>query len=122
MLLIRDGLLLVGKGSGNIFRFCGLDLGWNSLGGAVDDVTVLYETLHHPVAVSGTVDARVDASRTEVVVSIVADAAVEVLVVHRVVAVVAVHNPGSTCCRWLGSERERGIVWSLGQLVEEGCR
>jgi hypothetical protein len=66
------------------------------------------------------VDTRVYTRRAEIVVSVVADAAVEVLVIHGVVAVVAVHNPGGACYR-LGTECQRG-VGSFGEPVKEGCK
>ena len=93
LLVVRDGLLLVGEGSRNFVALLVLDLWCNALGGAVDNASVLHEALDHPVALSGAMDTRVDASRTEIVVTTVTNAAVEVLVFHGVVAVVAVDDP-----------------------------
>jgi hypothetical protein len=72
------------------------------------------------VALSGAVNARVYASWAEIIVAVVTDAAMEVLVIHGVVAAVAIHNPGSTCCCGLGAESQWGVV-RLCQLVKEGC-
>jgi hypothetical protein len=66
-------------------------------------------------------NAGVDTGRAEIVVATVTDTAVEVLVIHGVVAVVAVYDPGSAGSR-LGTESEGDIVGSLGELVEEGWR
>lgn len=119
LLLICDGLLLVGESSRNVLGLCGLDLGWDALRGAVDNVAVLNKTLDHPMAVSRAVNAGVHTSRAEIVVSVVTDAAVEVLVIHWVVAIVAVYDPGGACNRF-GTECKRGVR-SLGGLVKEGC-
>ena len=73
------------------------------------------------MALSGAVNARIYASWAEIIVAVVTDAAMEVFVVHGVIAVVAVHNPGSACCCGLGVESQRGVVGSLCQLVKEGC-
>ena len=57
LVLICDRLLLIGEGTGDILCLCDLDLGWNPLSGAVDYVAVLNETLDHPVAIAGAVNA-----------------------------------------------------------------
>lgn len=110
LLLICDGLLLVGKGTWNLLLLglldLGLDLGCDALGGAVDDAAVLDETLDHPVAASGAVDAVVYAGRAEIVITTVAYTAVEVLVLHGLVAVVAVYDPRSAGVARLRAECE----------------
>jgi limonene-1,2-epoxide hydrolase len=95
LLFVCDGLLLIGEGTRNLLLLglLGLDLGCDALGGAVDDAAVLDETLNHPVSASGAVNTVVYAGRAEIVIAAIAYAAVEVLVLHGLVAVVAVHDP-----------------------------
>jgi hypothetical protein len=99
---VDNGLLLLSKGAGHLLS--GLGLGANTLGGAVDDASVLDEALDHPVARAGAVDAGVDARLAQVVVAVVADAAMVVLVFQGHVAVVAIHNPGGLGGVHLGAE------------------
>jgi hypothetical protein len=95
-------LLLLSKGAGHLLS--GFGLGANTLGGAVDDAAVLDEALDHPVARAGAVNAGVDARLAQVVVAVVADAAVVVLVFQGHVAVVSIHNPGGLGSVHLGAE------------------
>lgn len=96
IVLAVDGLLFVGISARHIllslFWLC-LDLRGNALRGAVHDASVLHESLHHPVASARAVDAVIDAGGAKVVVATVAHSAMEVLVLHGVVAVVAVYHP-----------------------------
>jgi hypothetical protein len=118
-LVIRDDrVLLVGVGARDFAGLLGLDLGRNALGGAVHDAAVLDEALDHPVASARAVDSGIHASGAEIVVAAVADAAVEVLVFHGVVAVVAIHDPRGAGAR-LRAECEIGIVWVAREVVEE---
>jgi hypothetical protein len=98
----------------------GLQLGLrgDTLSGAVDDIAVLYKSLDHPVANAGTMNASIDAGRAKIVVPMVANAAVEMLIVHRLVAVVAEDDPAAL---WilLGTEGQVGVVGSFGGAVEE---
>jgi hypothetical protein len=112
-------LLLIGISSRYILSVFSLDLGRDALGGAVNDITILYEALHHPVAGTWAVDASVDTSRAKIIVATVADTTVEVLVFHGMVAVIAVHYPRGANVVRLGSERKTGIVVSLRRVVEE---
>ena len=99
LVLMHDRLLLVGEGFRDVPWLGSPDLGRNTLGGTADYISVLYETLHHPVTIARAVDARVYTSRAEIIVSVIADTAMVVLFIHRMVAVVAVHNPCSACYR-----------------------
>ena len=125
LLLICDGLLLIGKGTWDLLLLglldLGLDLGCDALGGAVDDAAVLDEALDHPVAASGAVDAVVYAGRAEIVITTVAYTAVEVLVLHGLVAVVAVYHPRSAGVARLRAECETGVVVRSCEVVEEAC-
>jgi hypothetical protein len=117
--ITNDWLLLVCVGSRNFLSLLGLGLGGHALSGAVDDTTVLHESLDHPVARTWAVDARVNASRAQVVVASVADAAVEVLVFHGMVAVVAVHDPRGAGSVRLRAECKISIVGGICEVVEE---
>jgi hypothetical protein len=68
-------------------------LGASTLSTADFDIAVLDKALYHPVVGTGAVDARVNTGVAEIVVSLIADAAVVVLVFHGQVAVVAVDDP-----------------------------
>jgi hypothetical protein len=119
--VLCNRLLLIGEGSRDFLLFLSVDLGPNALGGAVDNAAVLDKALDHPVAGSRAVNARINASRAEVVVAAIADAAVEVFVLHGMVAVVAVHDPGGL---WavrgkLRAECEIGVVGRICEVVEE---
>jgi hypothetical protein len=93
LVLVCNSVLLVCIGSGNVLVVLSLDLGRHTLSRAVDDGAVLNEALDHPVAGSRAVSAVLDAGRAEIVVATVANTAVEVLVLHRLVAAVAVDDP-----------------------------
>jgi hypothetical protein len=67
----------------------------NSLGGAVDDLAVLDETLNHPVILTAAVDAAIDAFLAKVKIALVTGAAVVMLIWDRKVAVVAVDRVGA---------------------------
>jgi hypothetical protein len=110
-LIVADHrLLLVCVGSRNFLSILGLGFGGHALGGAVDNTAVLYESLDHPVAWTWAVNARVNASGAQIVVTSIADAAVEVLIFHGVVAIVAVHNPRGAGGVRLRTECKIGIV------------
>jgi hypothetical protein len=117
-------LLLVCEGSRDVLSLLGLGLGldhlgWDALGGAVDDAAVLNEALDHPVTSARAVNAGVNTCGTEIVIATVTDAAVEVFVFHGVVAVVAVDNPGGAGVVRLRAERKIGIVRSIREVGEE---
>ena len=118
-LLDRNRLLLISEGSRDLLVLLGLHLGCNALGSAVDDASVLDEALDHPVALSRAVDARVNTRRAEIVIATIADAAVEVLVFHGLVAVVAVDDPGGAYIVRLGAESEAGAVFAHFEDVKE---
>jgi hypothetical protein len=124
LLLVRestgDFLWLLGLGLGlRLDLWLGLDLGRDTLGGAVDNTAVLDKALDHPVARARAVNTWIDARRAQVVVATVADTAMEVLVVHGVVAVVAVHDPSTGVLDGLGAECKVSIVRSASNVVEE---
>jgi hypothetical protein len=108
LLLICDGLLLIGKGTWNLLLLgllgLSLNLGCDALGSAVDDAAVLDEALDHPVSASGAVDTVIYAGWAEIVIATIAYTAVEVLVLHGLVAVVAVYDPRSARVARLGAE------------------
>lgn len=112
-------LLLVGVSSRNFTVLLDLDLGRDALSGAVDDRTVLHEALDHPVATSWAVDTGVDAGRAEIIVPIITNTAVEMLVLHWVIAIVAIDYPRSAGLSWLGTERQISVVWSIRHVAEE---
>lgn len=102
------------------------DLAWgDTLSGAVDDLAVLDRTLDEPVTLSRAQLAIVDTLLAQVVVTIIADAAVVVLVLHGFVALIAVDSPGM-CVNgswtgwfsWTEDERHRLGGWN-GHAVEE---
>jgi hypothetical protein len=116
----RDFLWLLGLGLGlRLDLWLGLDLGRDTLGGAVDNTAVLDKALDHPVARARAVNTWIDARRAQVVVATVADTAMEVLVVHGVVAVVAVHDPSTGVLDGLGAKCKVSIVRSASNVVEE---
>ena len=108
LLSVDDGLLFVGKCTWHflLLGLLGLDLGlWcDTLGGAVYDIAVLNKTLDHPVANSRAMDAVIHTLGAEVIVTPIAHAAVEVLVFHGLIAVVAVHDPRGAQAGRLGTE------------------
>lgn len=91
-LLVRfgDGLRL---GLKLHLQILGLWLGPNSFGGAVGDLSVRDEALNEPVAFTRAVLTRSHTALAEVVVAIVADAAVKVLVDDGAIAHIAVDRP-----------------------------
>ena len=98
---------LLGRESTGHFLLLGLDLdlrhglrlrllrglGSNPLGGAVGDLAILDETLNQPVTLTRAVVARGNAVLAEVIVALVANAAVVVLVGHGLVTDIAVDGP-----------------------------
>jgi hypothetical protein len=110
-------LLLVSISPRNFLGLFSLDLGWDTLGGAVDDGAVLDGALHHPVASTWAVDTIVDTARAKIVIATVTDAAVEMIVFHGMVAVVAIHHPGSAYAR-LGPEgKSRSNIHAVVKLA-----
>ena len=100
--------------------------GCKSLGGAVDDLAVLLdETLDEPMLLTLAACSSVDASLAQVVITVVANTAVEVVSVrHRLIAVVAEHLPSSTDSRWVSLTHQAAELVSksgihIGELVEE---
>jgi hypothetical protein len=125
LLIIDNRLLFIGESAWNLLLLrlldlgFGLDLGCDALRSAVYDVAVLDEALDHPVATSRTVDAIAHTCRAEVVVASVAYAAVEVLVFHRLVTVIAVHDPRGAQIGRLGAEGEARVAVGSREVVEE---
>jgi hypothetical protein len=117
-------LLLVSISSRNFLSLFSLNLGWDALGGAVHDGAVLDGALHHPVTGTWAVDTTIDTRRAEIVITAVTDAAVEMVVFHGMVTVVAIHHPGSADAR-LGAEGETSIrllaVKGRRNLAAEGA-
>lgn len=119
--LIDDWLLLLSERARHLLpsRISRrLSLGANTLGRAVDNASVFDEALHHPVTGPRAVDTSVDARWAEVVVTVVTDRAMEVLVFHWLVAVVAEDDPGALGRSLLGSEGEV-CVWMSSQTGKE---
>jgi hypothetical protein len=115
-----DFLWLLGLGLGlRLDLWLCLDLGRDTLGGAVDNTAVLDKALDHPVARARAVNTWINARRTQVIVATITDAAMEVLVVHGVVTVVTVHDPSTGVLDGLGSECKVSIVRSASNVVEE---
>jgi hypothetical protein len=120
LLVADDRLLLVGVSPRHIRCLVRLGLGWHALGGAVHDATVLDKALDHPVACTRAVNAGIDTSGAKIVVSAITDSTVEVLVLHGMVAVVAVHDPGGASIVRLWAEREISVVRSrICEVAEE---
>jgi hypothetical protein len=120
LLVADDRLLLVGVSPRHVRCLVRLDLGWHSLGGAVHDAAVLDKALDHPVACTRAVNAGIDTSGAKIVVSAVTDSTVEVLVLHGMVAVVAVHDPSGASIVRLWAEREISVVRSrICEVAEE---
>lgn len=93
--LWRLNLLLFGESTRHrhLLGSFGLRLRANPLGSAGEGHTVLDEALDEPMALARAVNTRSDASLTEVVVAVIADAAVIVCVGRRLVASVAIDGP-----------------------------
>ena len=73
------------------------------------------------MALSGTVNARIYASWAEIIVAVITDAAMEVLVLHGLVAVVAIDNPRGAYIARLGAERKTRVIVGSCKVVEEVC-
>jgi hypothetical protein len=123
LLFVGNRLLLIGESSRNILLLglLGLDFGCDALGSAVDDTAILDEALDHPVSASGAVNTVVDTSRAKVVIATIAYAAMEVLVLHGLVAVVAIDNPRGAYIARLGAERKTRVIVGSCKVVEEVC-
>lgn len=121
LLLICSRWLLLGESTRNLLVVIGLDLGWDALGCAVDHATVLHEALDHPVALSRAVNSQTDTRWAEIIIAAVADAAVEVLIFHGVVAVVAIDDPRCADAARLGAEREASVKVGRRKVLEEFC-
>jgi len=65
----------------------------DALGGAVDDFAILHEALDQPVTLTRAQVALRDAAWAEIIVSAIADTTVEVGILNRLIAVVAVDRP-----------------------------
>jgi hypothetical protein len=122
----QDGLFLISIGSRNSTSLLGWDFGnrlgfgWHPLCGAVDNIAILHEALDHPVAIAGAVYARIDTSGAKVVVSVVTNAAVEVLILHGLVAVITVYHPSSAArAARLRAECKVCIMRCAGNTIEE---
>lgn len=118
-LLHGHWLLLVVECTGHLLMIVGPHLGRNSLSRAVDNGSILDEALDHPMALAGAMYAIVYAGRAEIVVAAVAYAAMEVLILHGMVAVIAVHNPRGAYIVWLGSERKSTLEVRVGEVLKE---
>jgi hypothetical protein len=124
LLFVGNRLLLIGKSTWNLLLLglLGLDFGCDALCSAIDDAAVLNEALDHPVSASGAVNAVIYAGRAEIIIATVAYAAVEVLVLHRLVAVVAVDDPRSAHVARLRAECKARVVVGSCEVVEEAYR
>ena len=107
----------LGEGSGNGLLNLGFYLGTDTLGRAVHDRAILDEALDHPVTSAWAMDARIHARWTEIVVSMVANAAMEVRVLHWLIAVVAEYNPGTLRLGLFGTEGEICILCKVAEKV-----
>jgi hypothetical protein len=124
--LFHFRLLLLGKGTGHVILGLEIRLRRNALSGAVDHGAILYESLDHPVALARAMHTSIDTGRAEIVVALVTYVAMIMLVRHRVIAVVAVHNPGARI-RWswkrrrgvLHAESQIGSPWGVSEISEE---
>jgi hypothetical protein len=119
LLVADDRLLLVGKGPRHVLCLLRLGLGRHALGGAVYDATILDKALDHPVARAGAVNAGIDTSGTKIIVSAITNSTVEVLVLHGMITVVAVHDPGGASIVRLWAEREISVVGRVCEVAEE---
>ena len=63
----------------------------------------------------------VDTSRAKIVIATIAYAAMEVLVLHGLVAVVAIDNPRGAYIARLGAERKTRVIVGSCKVVEEVC-
>lgn len=90
----------------------------DTLGGAVDYIAVLNKSLDHPMASAGAMDPSIDAGWAKIIVSVIADAAVEVLIFHGLTAVVAKDHPAAL---WvlLRAEGQVGILGNIRKAIEE---
>jgi len=88
--------LFLSEGTGHLGGFVQLDLGGDSFGRAVDDLAILHKALDQPVTVARAVTANVYASLAQIVVTVIADIAVIVLILHRLVTDVAVDGPSAS--------------------------
>ena len=88
-------LLFLSEGTGHLGGFVQLELGGDGFGRAVDDLAILHKALDQPVAVARAVPANVYASLAQVVVAVIADIAVIVLVLHRLVTDIAIDGPSA---------------------------
>jgi hypothetical protein len=120
LVVADDRLLLVGVSPRDVLGLLGLELnGRHALGGAIYDAAILDKALDHPVARARAVNACIHASGAKIIVSAVTDATVEVLVLHGMVAVVAVHDPRCAGIVRLWAERKISIAGGICEVAEE---
>lgn len=125
--LLLSHELLSGKSTGHLLRLrlslnLGLffSLGSHPLGGAIGNLAILDETLDEPMTLARAVMARGNAVLAEIVIALVANAAVEMLVGHGLVANVAVNGPGEEIGRRvLHAESELALARLVGKLGKE---
>lgn len=67
-------------------------LGRNSLSGAVDDLPILHETLYHPVSIATAEDTIINTILAEIKVTVIASAAVIVLIWNGFGAVITINR------------------------------
>jgi hypothetical protein len=123
LLFVCNRLFLIGKSSWNLLLLglLGLDFGCDTLGSAVNNAAVLDEALDHPVPAAGAVNTVVYAGRAKIIIATITYTAMEVLVLHRLVAVVAVNDPGSAHIARLRTERKTRVVVGSCEVIEEAC-
>ena len=112
-------LLLFGICTRHLLLGFRLALGTHHLGGAIDHLSVLDEALDEPMTFAGAMRARVNAGSTEIVIALVADAAVIVFIRHRLVALVAVYGPGGGRRRLFHAEGQFALAGDIRKFGEE---
>jgi hypothetical protein len=88
----------------------------------VDDLTIADKALDEPMVITRAVNAILDTSLAQIVVSIIADVAMVVFTGHRPIAFIAEHGPRAVSrgLLWfLHAERELAVTRNVGQFCEE---
>lgn len=113
--------LLFSESTRHLLHCFGLDLRSKLVGRAADDYAVLNKALDEPVTLTWAMSTRSDTSGTEVVVTVIANAAMKVFVGSGLVASVAVHRPRVRRRSWwlLHTESKLACAREAGELSEE---